>query len=91
MKFTDRYIWLPTKMIIGADADKAERMGIDDKQEMQDSWIKVIPTSIENYGPDFNIETGHQDHTGVRTKSGDTFKVPMDVKEFERLLNDFDQ
>lgn len=80
--FTSRFLKLPIKVY---DVAIKELMG---KCNYEDSWIKILPSEISEYKPSIDDDNDDAVCVSVRMKNGDSFFTYLDVKEFEKELND---
>lgn len=83
MKFTDRYIKVPTKIY-----NKAEKE-LTGKEVCEDSYSKINPFAIEEYRPSFDNDFPDSECVHLLLKSGHEFLVYMTMEKFEAMLNNF--
>lgn len=82
MKYTDRFMTVPISIFDN------EAMRLTGKEDLTDSFTKILPGQIESYRPSYAAggDISNMDSTFVRFKSGDEFLVRMPLEEFEQAL-----
>ena len=80
--FTDRFIKVPVRIY---DTNHKDLTG---EEVLEDSWEKINPLEISNYRPAYPNEDEYFKCTNVVLKNGEPILVYLNIKEFEKLLNE---
>lgn len=85
--FTDRFIKVPIRRTHSKDKD------LTGKENTRDTFLRVSPFDISNYGPSWDDDADGYDEltvTAIHLKCGESFTCYMSFNDFEKLLNNHD-
>lgn len=83
--FTDRFIKIPVKIF---NVKEKELTG---NENTVDSWVKILPMEIIEYGPTDAEDSGEFIYTNIVLKGQEKYVAYLSIQEFENLLNNYNK